>query len=204
MLPPQRMPVKDESSFPWLKMLPHCLPQLSPLFTSVWIQQSRWVVGADTLSGAKLESAASMGSSGFSEEVDFLSLAVASQGKGGHGQKGASSSAPGPSCSWPKCQASWWSHTYRSPGSSSTIFYDAKPHIRIKRNTIDNYKILNITKYIWKWTMVKALKIFSLMWMESLAFGNTIGWINCYSLHGKSGEVWMCLPSSANAAARPK
>lgn len=35
-------------------------------------------------------------------------------------------------------------HTYKSPGSSSTIFYDAKPHIKIKGNPIDNYKILNI------------------------------------------------------------
>lgn len=34
--------------------------------------------------------------------------------------------------------------TYKSPGSSSIIFYDAKPHIGIKGNTIDNYKILNI------------------------------------------------------------
>lgn len=35
-------------------------------------------------------------------------------------------------------------HTYKSPGSSSAVFYDAKPHVGIKGNTIDNYKILNI------------------------------------------------------------
>lgn len=31
------------------------------------------------------------------------------------------------------------------------------------------------------------------MWMESSAFGNTIRWINCYSLGSKSGEWWMNL-----------
>lgn len=35
-------------------------------------------------------------------------------------------------------------HTYKSPEASSTVFYDAKPHVKIKGNTIDNYKILNI------------------------------------------------------------
>lgn len=57
------------------------------------------MVGADTQSGAKLELAAGVGSSGFSGEIDFLPLAVASPGKGGCGQKGTSPPAPRPSCS---------------------------------------------------------------------------------------------------------
>lgn len=69
-LPPQRVLVKDESPFPSLEILLHGLPSTEPSIHCVCMFELKKTSGENWyLSGAKLEPAAYLGSSGFSREI---------------------------------------------------------------------------------------------------------------------------------------
>lgn len=66
MLPPQRVLVKDEGPFPSLEMLLHDLPSTEPSIHCVCVFELKKMSGGNWyLSGAELEPAVYLGSSGF-------------------------------------------------------------------------------------------------------------------------------------------
>lgn len=130
--------VKDEGSLPWLELL--CIVSLNRALFSLCLFELN---GED-------EQWWELVHSGFSREICLPLLAVAFQGDGLKVRKVPSPQNPDLALDDlnPRLPGRGTRLTYKSPGPSSAILYDAKPHITVKGNTIDNYRMLNIAQYI--------------------------------------------------------